>query len=131
MIVQLTWSDCRELGAGAVKNLAEAWIALGAPAPGAPVERLPFPAMLWINVTYDGPDDELPADALHSPLPKLCSVEEGHIREWVGLDRVRPFVSAKKRELLELPSDVRYCHSPGKLHMERFADAVREIITTS
>ena len=102
-----------------------------APAAGAAAERLPFPAMLWINVAYDGPDDELPADALHSPLPKLCSVEEGHIREWVGLDRVRPFVSAKKRELLDLPSDARYCHSPGKLHMERFADAVREIIAAS
>jgi hypothetical protein len=131
MIVQLTWSDCRELGPSAVKNLAEAWVALGTPATGAAAERLPFPAMLWINVTYDGPDDELPADALHSPLPKLCSVEEGHIREWVGLDRVRPFVSAKKRELLDLPSDARYCHSPGKLHMERFADAVREIIAAS
>jgi len=130
MIVQLTWSDCRELGVSAVKNLAEAWVALGASLPGA-AERLPFPAMLWINVTYDGPDDELPAEALHSPLPKLCSVEEGHIREWVGLDRVRPYLSGKKRELLDLPSDPRYCHSPGKLHMERFADAVREIIAAS
>jgi len=61
----------------------------------------------------------------------LCSVEEGHIREWVGLDRVRPYLSGKKRELLDLPSDPRYCHSPGKLHMDRFADAVREIIAAS
>ena len=54
MIVQLTWSDCRELGPSAVKNLAEAWVALGTPAAGAAAERLPFPAMLWINVTATG-----------------------------------------------------------------------------
>ena len=127
MIVQLTWSDCRELGPSAVKNLAEAWVALGTP--GA-ARTPPVSGNAVDQCHCDGPDDELPADALHSPLPKLCSVEEGHIREWVGLDRVRPFVSAKKRELLDLPSDARYCHSP-KLHMERFADAVREIIAAS
>ena len=48
-----------------------------------------------------------------------------------GIGSGQALVSAKKRELLDLPSDARYCHSPGKLHMERFADAVREIIAAS
>jgi hypothetical protein len=131
VIVQLTWSDCRDLGTGAVKNLVEAWQSLGVTATDGTAERLPHPALLWVNVTYDQPDHELPADMLHSPLPKLCSVEEGHIREWVGIERVKPFVSAKKNDLLNLASDARYCHTPGKLHMMRFADAVRDIIAAS
>jgi hypothetical protein len=128
VVAQLTWEDYQVVGPGAVKSLVQAWQGLATTAPNGAVERLPHPALLWINVTYEEPDYELPADVLHSPLPKLCAVEEGHIREWVGLDRVKPYVSAKKRDLLRLASDGRYCHTPGKLHMDRFADAVRDII---
>lgn len=130
-ILQLTWSDCQDLGTDAVKNLVEAWLGLGTVGADGTVERLPHPALLWINVTYDETDYELPGDVLHSPLPKLRAVEERHIREWVGLDRVKPYVAAKKRELLNVPSDARYYHTPGKVHMMRFADAVRDIILLS
>jgi hypothetical protein len=128
MIVQFTWSDCVELGESAIRKLVEAWHGLALTGPDGTVERLPYPALLWINVTYDEPDYELPRDVLHSPLPKLCSVEEGHIREWVVLDRVRPYVSGKKRELLDLPYNRRYCYSHGKVHMEHFAEGVHDIV---
>ena len=111
-----------------MKSLVEAWKAFATTVPDGTVEQLPHPALLWINVTYDEPDYELPSDVLLSPLPKLCSVEEGHIWEWVALDRVKPYASPKKREILNLASDKRYYHAPGKLHMMHFADAVRDII---
>ncbi len=130
VIVQLTWADCRDLGTGMVKQLVEAWRGLAVRGPDGSVERLPYPALLWINLTYEEPDYELPAEVLHSPLPKLSAVEEGHIREWVGLDKVKPHVAAKKRELINLASDARYCHAPGKVHMVHFAEAVSSLLSS-
>jgi hypothetical protein len=90
--------------------------------------RASRPALLWINLTYEEDDRELPADVLARPLPKLSPVDERHIREWLGLKKVVPFVTARKQELLSLPSDRSYCHAPGRLHMMRFAQAVNRIL---
>ncbi len=84
--------------------------------------------VLWINLTYEEDDRELPRAVLFSPLPKLSSVEERHIREWLGLRKVHPHVAAKKQELLQLALDRDYCHAPGQLHMMRFAEAVTRIL---
>ena len=129
IVVQFTWSDYEEIGEGLVQDLVSAWqVGLRADSQSTPV-RLPQPAVLWINLTYEDDDRELPREVLSNPLPKLSSVEERHIREWVGLRKVAPFVTAKKHELLNLPSNGDYCRAPGRLHMMRFAQAVTRILS--
>jgi len=128
--VQFTWSDYEEIGNSLILRLVGAWQdLLKTDSPGTPV-RPPKPALLWINLTYEDDERELTRDVLLNPLPKLTAVKEGHIREWVELKKVVPFVSGnKKRLLLELPSNREYAHAPGRVHMIRFADAARSILS--
>lgn len=130
VVVQFTWSDYEEIGDGLVRDLIKSWQGIlrndSRPSPVG----LPQPALLWINLTYEEDDFELPRDVLAHPLPKLSSVEERHIREWLGLRRVIPFVAARKQELLNLPSNADYYRTPGRLHMMRFAQAVNRILSS-
>ena len=128
VVVQFTWSDYQEIGERLVPDLVQGWNALLRPGDPAQTARPSRPAVLWINLTYEEDDRELPRAVLFSPLPKLSSVEERHIREWLVLRKVHPHVSAKKQELLQLPLDRDYCHAPGQLHMMRFAEAVNRIL---
>ena len=128
VVVQFTWSDYQEIGERLVPDLVQGWNALLRPGDPAQTARPSRPVVLWINLTYEEDDRELPRAVLFSPLPKLSSVEERHIREWLVLRKVHPHVSAKKQELLQLPLDRDYCHAPGQLHMMRFAEAVNRIL---
>ena len=103
VVVQFTWSDYQEVGDRLVPDLVQAWNGLLRAADPAKTVRPSQPVVLWINLTYEDDDRELPRAVLFSPLPKLSSVEERHIREWLGLRKVHPHVAAKKQELLQLP----------------------------
>ncbi len=129
IVVQFTWSDYEEIGQALVQDLIKSWQGLlQTESRSAPV-RLPQPALLWINLTYEDDDRELPHEVLSHPLPKLSSVEERHIREWLGLRKVMPFVADRKQELLNLASNADYYRAPGRLHMMRFAQAVNRILS--
>jgi hypothetical protein len=128
VVVQFTWSDYQEIGERLVPDLVQAWNGLLRPGDPAQAARPARPVVLWINLTYEEDDRELPRAVLFSPLPKLSSVEERHIREWLVLRKVHPHVAARKQELLQLPLDRDYCHAPGQLHMMRFAEAVNRIL---
>lgn len=128
VVVQFTWSDYQEVGDRLVPDLVQAWTALLCPGDPAKTVRPSRPVVLWINLTYEEDDRELPRAVLFSPLPKLSSVEERHIREWLVLRKVHPHVATKRQELLQLPLDRDYCHAPGQLHMMRFAEAVNRIL---
>ena len=128
VVVQFTWSDYQEVGDRLVPDLVQAWNGLVRPGDPAKTARPSRPVVLWINLTYEEDDRELPRAVLFSPLPKLSSVEERHIREWLVLRKVNPHVAVKKQELLQLPLDRDYCHAPGQLHMMRFAEAVHRIL---
>jgi hypothetical protein len=132
VIAQFTWSDYEEIGDTLLAGLVAAWKSLTREGvlEGAELPRPAYPLVLWINLTYDDVDIELADAVLGQPLPKLKPVEERHVREWVGLPQVRPLVAHKKDELLDLPDDARYYFTPGKVHMRRFADAVRTIIAS-
>ena len=128
VVVQFTWSDYQEVGDRLVPDLVQAWTALLCPGDPGTTVRPSRPVVLWINLTYEEDDRELPRAVLFSPLPKLSSVEERHIREWLVLRKVHPHVATKRQELLQLSLDRDYCHAPGQLHMMRFAEAVNRIL---
>jgi hypothetical protein len=129
VVVQLTWADLDGLGARPVQDLVSAWRALLKTDAAAQLPTLPHPALLWINVTYDDGGADLGAEAPDVSLPRLQPIESVHIREWLGLDEVRSRVADRKHELEDLPEQERYWITPGKLHMRRFADGVREIMS--
>lgn len=136
-VVQLTSDDLECEGGSPVEPLVRAWKSLlhgEAPQSSVPGEVLaapPHPALLWINVAYD----DLAADITCGPdvplLPRLQPVERVHIREWLGLDDVRPIVAQKKTELEDLTEQPRHCFEPGRIHMRTFATAVRDILAGS
>ena len=129
IVVQLTWSDYKEVGDALVPGLVNAWQGMLRTGQASTAGRPAEPALLWINLTYEEDDRELPADLLSNPLPMLRSVDERHIREWLRLRKVLPYATAKKQELLNVPFDSEYCHAPGQLHMMRFAQAVNRILS--
>jgi hypothetical protein len=128
-VAQLTWSDIDTSGRDIVEKLVAAWSGLLLPEDGGAVLPLPFPAVLWINVTYDDVETELSRETLVVPLRKLPPIEAGHIREWLGLDEVRHRAGSRQQDIEDLSDNGDYCFSPGKLHMRRFADGVRDILS--
>jgi hypothetical protein len=133
-VVQLTSEDLEGDAGNPIENLVQAWSGLvrGEQNPpagdAATAPAPPWAALLWINVTYD----ELAGDLSLGPgvpvLPRLQPVERVHVREWLGLDDVRPLVAEKKTELEDLTEQAQYCFEPGKIHMRTFAAAVRDIL---
>jgi hypothetical protein len=130
-VVQLTSADLETISGNPIENLVQAWSGLlrgEAAASAAEADSLPFPALLWINVTYDDDGGHL-ALASHVPaLPRLQPIERVHVSEWLGLDEVKPLVASKKREIEDLTEQPQYCCGPGRIHMRTFADAVKDIL---
>jgi hypothetical protein len=123
LAMQLTWEDYRTCGGEAMLNgLEAAWNGLFADIEPA------SPLVLWINVSYDEADQSLPQTGLEGLLPRLDAISRGHVEEWLGLDEVRRFARGREERFMGLTEAVEYCCQPGKLHMLRFAEAVREIL---
>jgi TIR domain/inactive STAND len=133
-VVQLTSADLETEAGNPIENLVRAWSGLlrgepDQPPQGSPAETSPtWAALLWINVTYDDIGGDLALGPLVPALPRLQPVESVHIREWLGLDDVKPLVAHKKSELEDLAEQSRYCFEPGRIHMRTFATAVRDIL---
>ena len=126
--LQITWRMLQESAPGLVNGLVNAWKAL--PTCDGSSERQKYTALLWINLTYEDLETELAADALAAPLPKLPSLDEQDVRDWLRLTKVRPHAERKKRELLAILEDPHYRIVPGRVHMMRFADAFKTIMST-
>ena len=128
-VVQLIASDVGQDGAS-LEGLVSAWRVLAEGDAAGQPPMLPYPALLWINVTYE--DDEsvdLGPGVVSVSLPRLQPVGTVHVREWLGLDDVKQRVGEKKYEIEDLPAQARYYIEPGRMHMRRFADGVREIMS--
>jgi hypothetical protein len=126
-VVQLMASEFSEMAENPVQGLIDGWREMLIPTDGA-ATALPHPALLWVNVAYDDVKTELSSKELVLPLPKLPPVESVHIREWLALDDVKPWVGVKRRQLEDLTEQPQLCYEPGKIHMRNFVDAVREIL---
>jgi hypothetical protein len=128
-VLQLTSAQFEAGAESPVRNLISAWRDLLRGPPDTQAPSLRYPAVLWINVTYDDVETDLGSDALVVSLPKLKAIEAVHIREWLGLDEVKSRVADRKHQLEDLAEQPRYCFAKGKLHMRRFADGVREVMS--
>jgi hypothetical protein len=126
--LQITWRMLQESAPGPVNGLVNAWKAL--PGCDGSSGRQKHTALLWINLTYEDLETELDADALAAPLPKLLSLDEQDLRDWLRLTKVRPHADRKKNELLAVLEDPHYRIVPGRVHMMRFADAFKTIMST-
>jgi hypothetical protein len=80
-----------------------------------------------LNVVYETPEQELPATLAVPRLSKLDPVELADIRDWMALDEVRELAAPHEVELTELASNPKLCLAPGKIHMQDFVDAVRNL----
>ena len=128
-VVQLIAGDLGEKGA-TLEGLISAWGVLAQGEEGGQQPMLPYPALLWINVSYD--DDatiDLGESVSNASLPRLQPIGTVHVREWLDLPSVKPLVGERNADIEELLQDSRYCIEPGRMHMQRFADGVREILT--
>jgi len=128
-VVQLIASDLGK-DAAVLEGLVSAWRVLAEGEAGGQPPMLPYPALLWVNVTYDDGDNvDLGPDVVSVSLPRLQPIETVHVREWLGLEDVRQRVGDRKNEIEELPEQAHYCSERGRMHMRRFADGVREIMS--
>jgi hypothetical protein len=128
IVVQVTWTDVLTCGIDLVGQLVAAWTDLlrrGGQDPPA----LPHPAILWINLTYDDVDTELGRDALGTPLPKLPAIEETDIRTWLALADVKAHLGARAPKIEDWMQRGEGVFSPGKWHMQDFADGVRGMLS--
>ncbi len=125
LVLQITWTDLQECGEKLLPGLERAWTDLMSTVGGAPVE----PIGLWMNVTYDEPAQELGRGDSPPRLTRLKPVTDGHILEWMNRPEVKRFTSGHEINLIQLARDSRFSISPGELPMQRFVDAVRELIT--
>jgi hypothetical protein len=125
LVMQVTWSDLQECGASLLTALENAWNNIIAQLGNAPANAL----VLCINVTYDDAHQEIDTQDLKQ-LAKLRPVREGDIATWMNLDEMQRFTQGHEIKLTDIARDARYCIVPGQLHMQRFVDAVRELIPT-
>lgn len=130
LIMQITAEDLRDCGEGLLKGLVGAWHDLFSARGEVPATQPAQPLVLWINLAdavVDG-DRQRAAGGLEGLLPALEPIGRGHIKDWLGLDEVRPYTVGRESRLLALPDDVSCCYEPGKVHMLRFAEAVQDIL---
>jgi hypothetical protein len=125
LVMQVTWSDLQECGASLLTALENAWNGIIAQLGNAPANAL----VLCVNVTYDDAHQEIDTQDLKQ-LAKLRPVREGDIATWMNLDEMQRFTQGHEIKLTDIARDARYCIVPGQLHMQRFVDAVRELIPT-
>jgi len=124
MMMQLAWKDIELYGRTLLDDLAVAWNGLI-----AQLERPPSHALLlWINLSYETADQELEAGQLPR-LEKLGPVLEGDIQNWLELDEVRNVVEGNESKLLDIASDPQHYIQPGEVHMLRFVEAARKLMT--
>ncbi len=122
--VQVTWSAFKEVGDQTIKGLIDAWMAL--PSVGGETSvRLPFSALLWVNLTYDDLETELAEPVLVKPLPKLPDLGEQEVLDWLRLTDVRKHASRKHNDLLKIVSMPEYLSSARA----RPHDAVRRSLS--
>ncbi len=125
LVMQVTWSDVQECGATLLTSLEAAWNAMIAQLGSAPANAL----ILCINLTYEDAKQEVDTQGLKR-LAKLRPVRESDISNWVNSEEMQRFTQGYEIKLSEIAKDPRYCIAPGQLHMQRFVDAVRELIPT-
>jgi hypothetical protein len=128
ILVQVTWADVQTCGTDLVGRLVAAWTDL-LRSGGLDPPALPHPAILWINLTYDDVDTELGRDELGTPLPKLPGVEETDIRTWLALADVKAYIGARTPKIEDWMQRGEDVFSPGKWHMQDFADSVRAMLS--
>jgi hypothetical protein len=124
--LQVTWAMFNESAPDLVNGLIAAW--KGLPACAGSAVRLPFTALLWINLTYDDLETNLEKD-LEAPLPKLPSLDEQDLVDWLRVPQVKTHAEPRRRELLAVLEDPDYHLSPGRVQMMRFADAFKIIMS--
>lgn len=125
LVMQVTWSDYLSCGEAIVRDFLQAWDGLFG---GVDAHPPPHAAVLWLNVTYDEPTQELDLAGLAGVLPKLPPITQGHVQEWMGLDDTRGYTAGREAELLAVTEDARSCIRKGEMHMLRFAEAVTAIL---
>lgn len=133
LVMQVTWSDYKSCGAPLFTGIVRAWKALFiSPGENGSAEsiRPPYPVILWINVSYEDGQQELPAEVLAgSVLPRLGPLSEGHIADWTAMRDVKPHITGREQQVLALTDDAKACCEIGKMHMMKFAECVQKIIS--
>lgn len=133
-VLQVTSADLRDCGEGLLHGLVTAWHSLlDAPRPSGGAERLvpARPLILWVNFTHEELSQTAGAMGLEEGVLELQPLIERHIRDWLELPRVRPYVQGHEAALRRIVEDERCCFERGKLHMEAFEEKVQEILEHS
>lgn len=126
LVMQVTWSDYAFCGATIVRDFVQAWQGLFGRVDTTSSRQ---PAALWLNVSYDEPEQELDLGGLSGVLPKLFPVTQGNISDWMSLDEVKRHAVGHETKLLAVTEDDRCCIRKGEVHMLHFADAVTAILS--
>ena len=124
MMLQVTQGDLQECGPGLLAAFEQAWQQLIAKLGATPCRFL----ALWLNLTYDSLPANLADGLAVAPLKQLNPVQERDILSWMALPEVTAFTSRHESALTGLAADQSLWMAPGKIHMQRFVDAVRALI---
>jgi hypothetical protein len=119
--------DVERSGRDVLQILARAWDDLMHRLPGLPAR----PILLWIDLVHEHPAPNPPMEGA-GQLTELAPVDAHHIRRWRSQDDVREVISGHEAAIVRLPENAHYCAplQPGRLHMERFADAIDSLLKT-
>ena len=139
LILEFTGSDMKRAGENLLKGFLLAWQGLFQENEENAETRIiepPFAVLLWLNISYDDPAQSLPFEKIlkasgqqhFSVLPVLNPLRDRHLRTWIAMDAVNPYVTGRERRVLSLIEDENVCYEKGKLHMRCFVDAVQEIL---
>ena len=128
LVLQVTWADCQQCGPALLSRLIEAWHELFTSDNGQDRVIPERPLLLWINVSYNMPEQQVDAAGIEGVLPRLSSISEADIAEWSNDAEVAPHVTGQELLFLKILEDPRFCLPDGSVHMMHFADAVQEIL---
>ncbi|MBT8332160.1 MAG: toll/interleukin-1 receptor domain-containing protein [Deltaproteobacteria bacterium] len=139
LTLEFTGSDIKRGGENLFKGFLSAWQGLFQEKNENAETRViepPFVVLLWLNISYDDPAQSLPFEKIlttsaqprFSVLPILNPLRDRHLRTWLAMDAVNPYVTGRERRVLSLIEDENVCHEKGKMHMGCFVDAVQEIL---
>jgi len=120
--VEVSGREYEELGPQLLKGFHTAWTGLFGTVAGMWV--------LWINLYLDDPWANPEIAGPITGLPQLSPVTEGDIQRWIGLQEVMDHLKGRDERVLRIPNDSQWSYAPGKVHMLRFADAVRTVLAS-
>lgn len=123
LVLQVASADYAACGTHLVDRIVAAWFELF----GTPRRKPAEPLVLWINVSCTESIDHLwpVLESGRMVLPRLESLREGHILEWIAKPEVKVHLSGREAEVLQISAGGR------AVPMLKFVETLEKLVTSN